>query len=124
MDNYELFSKWLNQVLDRDIPKGVKAFNFNLYEGGEDTYDIQLIGSDEFDEDDPDWACTDYFTSEEEIFYIERTEEIQHWEQGLRYISMLVERYLKEGKNATLLKNASAIGIGFVDGDIDILYRS
>jgi hypothetical protein len=124
MDNYELFSNWLNQVLDRDIAKGIKAFNFNLYEGGEDTYDIQLIGSDEFDEDDPDWACTDYFTSDEDICHIERIEEIQHWEQGLTHITMLVERYLKEGKNAIILKNASAIGIGFVDGDIDILYRS
>ncbi|WP_175596833.1 hypothetical protein [Bacillus sp. MRMR6] len=39
MDNFRLFSNWLNQVLEEDIPKGIKAFNFNLYEGEEDTYD-------------------------------------------------------------------------------------
>ncbi|MCP1124147.1 hypothetical protein NKR74_12625 [Bacillus sp. 3103sda1] len=124
MDNYKLFSNWLNQLFEQEIPKGIKAFNFNLYEGEEGTYDIQLIGSDEFDEDDSDWACTDYFSSGEAICYIKRTEEIEDWEQGLSYITMLVERYLNEGENANILKNASVIGIGFVDGDIDILYRA
>lgn len=124
MHNYKLFANWLNQVLNQDIPKGIKAFNFNLYEGAGDTYDIELIGSDEFDEDDYDWACTDYFTSSEDIYYIKKTAEIEDWEQGLNYITMLVERYLDEGENAHILKNASAIGIGFVDGDIDILYRA
>jgi len=124
MDNFELFSIWLNQVLEQDIPKGIKAFNFNLYEGEKDTYDIQLIGSDEFDEDDSDWACTEYFTSGEDICYIKRTDEIEHWEQGLSYITKLVERYLQEGEYANILKNVTAIGIGFVDGDIEILYRS
>lgn len=124
MDNFKLFSNWLNHLLKQEIPKGIKAFNFNLYEGEEETYDIQLIGSDEFDEDDSDWACTDYFTSGGDVCYIKRTVEIEHWEQGLSYITMLVERYLQDGENANLLKNVSAIGIGFVDGDIDILYRA
>lgn len=49
-------------------------------EGSDDTYDIQLIGSDEFNENDSDWACTDYFSSEGDICYIKRTEDIQQWE--------------------------------------------
>ncbi|QGQ96584.1 hypothetical protein EHS13_17740 [Paenibacillus psychroresistens] len=101
---------------------GINAFNFTLYEGSDDTYDIQLIGSDEFDENDSDWACTDYLNLEENICSIKRTEDIQEWEQGLKYITMLVERYLKEGEYVNVLKSASAIGIGFVDGDIDILF--
>lgn len=124
MDNFKLFSNWLNQALKQDIPKGIKAFNFNLYEGGEDTYDIQLIGSDEFNEDDPDWACTEYFTSGENICYVKRTEDIGQWDQGLSYITKLVKSYLQEGDYANTLKNVTAIGIGFVDGDIEILYRS
>lgn len=124
MHNYKLFANWLNQVLNQDIPKGIKAFNFNLYEAARDTYGIELIGSDEFDEDDYDLACTDYFTSSEDIYYIKRTTEIEDWEQGLNYITMLVERYLDEGENAHIHKNASAIGIGFVDGVIGILHRT
>jgi hypothetical protein len=124
LDNYKLFSNWLNKILEQDIPNGIKAFNFNLYEGSEDTYDIQLIGSDEFDEDDLDWACTNYFSSEENFCYIKKTDNIEHWEKGLNYITKLVEHYLNEGECANILKNASAIGIGFVDGDIDILFRA
>ncbi len=122
MSDFLIFSNWLNKVLEQDLPKGIIAFNFNIYEGSEGTYDIQLIGADEFDENDQDWACTDYYTTGEDICYIKRTERIEEWEQGLIYIKKLVERYLSEGKNAEILISVSAIGIGFVDGDIEIIY--
>lgn len=124
MSDFLLFSNWLNTVLEQDLPKGVIAYNFNLYEGSNGTYDIQLIGSDDFDEDDQDWICTDYFTTGENVCYIKRTGEIEQWEQGLSYIITLVEKYLVEGKNADVLKRVSAIGIGFVDGDIEIIYQA
>ena len=123
-DDYKLFSNWLNNVLEQELPKDIVAFNFNLYEGSEDTYDIQLIGSDEFEEDDGDWACTEYFSTNENICYIQITKDIDEWEKGLDYITKLVEKYLNEGKNANVLKSVSAVGIGFVDGDINIIYRS
>ena len=122
-DNFKLFSNWLNKTLEQKLPNGIIAFNFNLYEGAKETYDIQLIGSNEFDEDDSDWVCTDYFTTGEDICYIPRTEDIKPWEKGLDYITSMVNKYLDEGKNANILKGVSAIGIGFVDGDIDIIYR-
>lgn len=122
-NNFKLFCDWLDHVLEQNLPKNIKAFNFNLYEG-EGTYDIQLIGSDEFDEDDTDWACTDYFTTGEDICYIQRTKDIKDWEKGLNYITGLAKRYLDKEKNAYILKNANAVGIGFVDGDIDIIYCS
>jgi hypothetical protein len=123
-DDYELLSTWLDKALEQELPKSIIAFNFNLYEGSEGTYDIQLIGSDEFDEDDGDWACTDYCTTREDICYIKRTEDIDGWEEGLNYITKLVEQYLNEGKNAHILKSSNAVGIGFVDGDIEIIYRA
>ena len=124
MDNYKLFSNWLDKVLEKELPEGIVAFNFNLYEGAEETYDIQLIGSDEFDEDDEDWVCTDYFTTGENICYVSRTSDIEDWEEGLKYITKLIEKYLSEGRNANILKDVNAVGIGFVDGDINIIYRA
>jgi len=121
-DNYKLLANWLDTILEQEIPKGIVAFNFNLYEGAEGTYDIQLIGSDEFDKEDSDWVCTDYFTTGEDICYIQRTKDIEQWEDGLSYITKLVEQYLVEGKYSNTLKSVSAIGIGFVDGDINIIY--
>lgn len=124
IDNYELLSNWLDKTLEQELPEGIIAFNFNLYEGSAGTYDIQLIGADEFDEDDGDWVCTDYFTTGEDICYIKRTKDIEDWEEGLNYITKLVGQYLNEGINAYILKRANAIGIGFVDGDIEIIYRA
>lgn len=124
MNNFEIFSNWLDQILSREIPKGIIAFNFNIYEGSNGTYDVQIIGSEEFDEDDEDWACSDFYTSGEDVCFIKRTEEIEPWEQGVTYITRLVEQYIIEGKNANILKVARAVGVGFVDGNIDIIYRA
>lgn len=124
MENYTMFSDWLDKVLEQELTEGIIAFNFNLYEGTGGTYDVQLIGSDEFDEDDSDWVCTDYFTTGEDVCYIKRTKDIEHWEQGLNYITKLVERYLTEGKHSDILKNSAGVGIGFVDGDISIIYKN
>ncbi|WP_371371933.1 hypothetical protein [Sporomusa aerivorans] len=124
MHDFAIVSKWLDKILSQELPKGIVAFNFNIYEGSNGTYDVQLIGSDEFDENDEDWACSDYYSSGEDICYIKRIKEIEQWEQGLSFITKLVEQYLIEGRNADSLKSACVIGIGFVDGDIGIIYRS
>jgi len=123
MRDYILISNWLDKILSEEIPDVIVAFNFNLYEGSHDTYDVQLIGSDIFDEEDDDWACNECFTSGENICYIQRTEDIKDWEKGLEYITELVKLYIAKGKRAEYLKNVSAVGIGFVDGDINIIYR-
>lgn len=122
-EDYLKFENWLNHLLEMNLPSGIVAFNFNLYEGSENTYDIQLIGADEFDEDDEDWACTDYYTSEEDICYIERSNEIKDWQVGLEYIANIVQKYMQEGKHRDRLINVEALSIGFVDGDLKILYR-
>lgn len=122
-EDYLKFENWLNHLLEMNLPSGIVAFNFNLYEGSENTYDIQLIGADEFDEDDEDWACTDYYTSEEDICYIERSNEIKDWQVGLEYIANIVQKYMQEGKHRGRLINVEALSIGFVDGDLKILYR-
>lgn len=122
-EDYLKFENWLNHLLEMNLPSGIVAFNFNLYEGSENTYDIQLIGADEFDEDDEDWACTDYYTSEEDICYIERSNEIKDWQVGLEYIANIVQKYMQEGKHRGRLINVEALSIGFVDGNLKILYR-
>lgn len=124
LDNYTLLSNWLNRILSAKLPENIVAFNFNLYEGVDETYHIHLIGSEEFDEDDEDWACTSYYSSEEDICYIKRTKDIEHWDKGLEHIERLLKQYLNDGEKAFILKDSKAIGVGFVDGNISIIYRS
>ena len=124
MKYYDEFVNWLNKHLSKDIPTNILAINFNLYESSEQTYDIQMTGSDEFDEKDEDWACNTVFSTDEDLFVISRTDDISEWQQGIIFISALVQKYLESGMYAEKLKSYKAVGIGFVDGDIDILYRS
>lgn len=118
---YEEIEEWLDSLDLDDMPENIIAYNINLYEGDE-TYDLQLIGSDEFDKDDPDWACSEVYSSEEEICYIEMTDEVGDWENAQKQFAQCIKDYLEEGKYADVLKAAKAIGIGFVDGDIELVY--
>jgi len=122
-DNYMLFSNWFDEIMKQEWPIGIVAYNFNLYEGLNGTYDIQLVGTDEYDENDEDWTCTDCFTTGENVYYINRTKDIANWDAGLLYIKKLVKQYLVDGAYPQTLKKATAIGVGFVDGDIDIIHR-
>lgn len=118
---YDEFLEWIDGLDLENMPKNIVAYNFNLYDS-EETYDIQLIGSDEFDEDDPDWACSEVYSSEENVCYIEITDELENWEKAQKMFAECVRKYLESGKYAEVLKSAKAVGIGFVDGDIEILY--
>lgn len=119
----EDFSKWLDSNLEQ-LPPDIVAVNFNLYEGSNDTYDIQLIGTDTFDEEDEDWACEEIFTTGEDIFLMPRTDDIEDWEDALDFITKMVRKYLEDGKYANMLKGLQAVGIGFVDGEIQILHQA
>jgi hypothetical protein len=122
MKYYDGFSMWLDKFLMNEFPSNTVAINFNLYESSENTYDIQLIASDKFDEIDQDWACSEIFSTEENIFSIPRTKDIFDWEDGLIFMKKMVKDYLNKGKYSEKLKRYQAIGVGFVDGDIEILY--
>ncbi len=126
---YNAFSEWLDNILENDMPDNTKAYNFNIYdeldEDGNDaeTYGIQLIASDEFSEDDDDWACSEIYSSQEDIFYIDHSDEDNiDSDSGLEFICSLIREYLNNGKYSDKLSKAQAVGAGFVDGDIKIIF--
>ena len=116
---YNEFETWLDAALEAEMPENIAAFNFNLYEDGDNLWSIELIGASRFDPEDPDWACDEVFTNREDpLSWSAETD----WENVLETMTQYVEKYLIEGKYATLLKEYEAVGIGFVDGDITIVY--
>lgn len=120
---YKDFTTWLDNIIEKDLPEGIEAYNFNLYEGKE-SFHVQLIGAGSFSLDDEDWACDELFSSKENIFVIARSITGNSWEQGLNYCFQLVKQYLESGKYTKLLKASKAVGVGFVDGDIEIIYQN
>ncbi len=116
---YSDFEKWLDSIFTSKLDSTIIALNFNIYETP-NSYDIELIGSDEFDEEDEDWACNTVFSSNT-MFEIENNT-FSNWESALEFISGLIKEYLNNGNNSNYIKSFKGIGVGFIDGDIYILY--
>ena len=119
MKYVEEFKVWVEKYLI-DLPEDAVAINFNLYEG-EEAYSVQLIAADEFDEEDEDWACEEIFSTEDDLFVIPMTEDIKDWEEALFYIKSLIEEYLNVSSYKSILKKLQGIGVGFVDGNVELL---
>ena len=119
MFKYEEFAKWVDIILDKDFPSNTLAINFNLYEEHEDnTWSMQIVGTERFDEED--WACYETFTTGEDLYIW--TEE-GGWEKALETAMNSLKAYLNNGRYASILLKYNGVGIGFVDGDVEIIYR-
>lgn len=126
---YSEFENWLDNLLENnDMPADTKAFNFNLYEEseGEYVYGVQIIASDRFDaDDDGDWACYEIWSSEEDIFCVSAADEDDKGLQAfMKFMTEIVCDYLENGKYKNILLDSKGIGIGFVDGEIDIIFKA
>lgn len=113
-------SDWIDNILNTDIPDGVVAFCFNLYEEGNGSWSMELIGSSRFDIEDSDWPC-DEITDFESRKNLYEWEMDCSWKKALAYVTNELKEYLSDGKYANLLKSRKGVGVGFVDGDIKIL---
>ena len=118
---YNKVSAWLDNALAQDIPEEIVAFCFNLYDDGYGNWSMELVGTERFDVNDEDWPCdeiTDFGTRENLLEWYNEAK----WDVILEEITEILSKYLEEGKYADVLKSKSGIGVGFVDGDIDILF--
>ena len=125
---YHKFEEWLDSLLDNnDMPEDTAAYNFNLYDEAMEgiVYGIQIVACDKFDPDDKggDWACHMVWYSEEDIFCLDFSdEEDSSFEYVQAVFTAFVKKYLDEGKHRELLLASRGIGIGRVEGDLDIIY--
>ena len=118
---YTLVEKWLNGILEQTIPAEVVALNFNLYEDGGNNWSIELVGTESFDLEDEDWCCDEIFdfgTRETPLSWNEK----KAWNEILNEMMQIIKKYLEQGAYSHILKNYQGVGIGFVDGDTEILF--
>lgn len=121
MDKDKL-SDWLDNILKQSIPEDVIAFGFNLYEDEDNHWSIELVGTNRFDIEDEDWCCdeiTDFGTRENPFMWKQDTT----WNKILEDTIFYLKEYLNVGKYANVLKDKMGIGVGFVDGDLEIIYH-
>lgn len=113
--------RWINESLSGGSPAHVKAFSFNLYET-DVGFGIELIGASEFSPDNADWACEEVFEPKQRRINIPLSFSGESWQQCLEKMKSIISSYLQTGESgAKVLNQAQGVGIGFVDGDLEIL---
>lgn len=107
------------------IPKEVRAFSFNLYELDSDDlpFGVQLIGSSIFDIEDEDWACEQVWDATPRILEIPVTFSMNSWETCLANMKRLVLAAMDQKTIGETLKTREGVAIGFVDGDLDLVWH-
>lgn len=118
---YEDFAKWLDAVLDSNMPIEGVAVNFNIYDEGDNEWSIQLAMTGSYNEDDDEWACDEVFTSEEDIYTWSQE---SYWEEIMNISCVMISDYLQKGKYAEALKGYKAVTCGFIDEDIETIYKN
>lgn len=114
-------NRWLDRALSQPIPEEAQAFCFLLYEGGDNRWSMELIAASRFDPEDEDWACdeiADFGTRAAPFVWISDSP----WEKVLDGASARLKDYLDNGQYAQELCSRQAVGIGFADGDVKLLF--
>ena len=119
---YNNFANWLLRVNQTDLPpKDIIAFNFGLFENANGYYTTYLTGSRNFDPKDDDWAGDmDYAPAEKYFDLREYRSTEKEWQEVLRDVVNLVKQFTKSPEfSASFLAEASAITVGFDDGELE-----
>ena len=120
-NEHTTITNWLDDVLAVDFSEEITAIAFNLYDNEGDMWSLEVVGTSSFDAEDSDWACdevTDFGTRDNPFVWKENAE----WSDVLKKAESELSRYLKDGKNAAKLLKLDGVGVGFVDGDMEIIF--
>ncbi len=119
MSNNITINEWIKTIFEDKISESIIAINFGFFESEEGNM-IYCVGSTEYDEEDPDWACNEdfvptekYFTPAEELMELD-------WEDFDSRMGKILEKALND---ATFIPSSiEAICCGFDDGDLTVLW--
>lgn len=133
--NYTLeqqrFVDWLTNTLQTtELPQNTAAILFNLYDGvdeqNRECYQMELVATASFDADDEtgDWGCDELFATRDNLLLVPcAVQGFDDWEQFLE----IAKGWVVDAMQLPLVKEKllvyKGVAVGFVDGDLEILYR-
>jgi hypothetical protein len=122
------FKEWLSSALQLPVPSEVRAFSFNLCEPAlidGVRFGVELVGAGVFDPEDSDWACEEIWTAQPRTLNIPVEFSGSGWEECLERMKALLQSVLEEQSGISgVLKSRQAVALGFVDGDLDVIWSS
>ena len=120
----DLFA-WLDQALSGDLPPTIVAFHLNLYEGTDSAH-LQLVGCESFTPGElPErdyWPGDEVFSTGEAVFHLPFAVAGPNWRAWQATCLDLLNAYLDSGANAQVIRASQGLGMGFVDGDMQLLW--
>jgi hypothetical protein len=120
------FFAWADRHLSQPVSPTTAAFHINLYEG-ENSVHVQIIGTESFtlgkDTERDYWPGTETFTTGEDVFEIPFAVAGYDWKEWLKTSKEIVNSYLSKGGKSSVLLSSKGVGLGFVDGDMYVLWQ-
>lgn len=117
--NEKDFFDWIDAQLAEKIPNQIVAFNINIYDS---PFKIDIVGSNEFDIDDEDWACNEDWVPQNRLIFVSDSIFGDSWIQAQENLLQMAKKYINSNStNSHKLTNAKAFTIGFVDGNLDYI---
>jgi hypothetical protein len=116
------FFAWADRHVSQFIHANAVAFHFNLYEG-HDSVHVQIDGTDSFNTENY-WPGKRICSSGEDIFEVPFECAGANWRDWLQTLTALCTDYVSKGERSDVLRKSLGVGIGFVDGDMYVLWQS
>ena len=113
------FNAWLDRIVAESPTDQIGAYGFLLYEH-EDSFAVQLVGSNSYVVGDPFAVREQVFSSGEDLVELPRSVVGADWPEGLEAAKNLIVAYLKKGQQRARFSHR-VVAVGFVDGDIEIV---
>jgi hypothetical protein len=110
---------WLTNICLNEHPdESIIAYNIGIFQTPEG-FSLYMIGSQNFDANDSDWATEIEFEPEEKYFVLSDDFSNLDWDQ-VQYKSIhAIQEFMKmDVFKTSFLAKAKAITIGFDDGDL------
>ncbi|MBE3871809.1 hypothetical protein HJ160_24210 [Vibrio parahaemolyticus] len=117
--NEQDFRDWLDAQLSEDIPERIIAFNINIYES---PFLVEIVGSEEFDLDNEDWACNEDWLPKKRQIEVSESLFGSSWQTAEQTLLQFTKQYVNSccSISQKALSNKS-LSIGFVDGSLNIV---
>ena len=122
------FQSWLETSLGGTIPSEEKAFAFNLHERADVngvTFGVELVGTNSFSAYDPDWGLDVVWQPPQRMLMLPLACSGGDLLECFARVKGFVAQTLTTDSAAVRrLKASQGVGVGFADGDIEVLWTA
>lgn len=118
------FEDWVDTALEACPFEDAEGIAFNIYQDVYDRFSLEVVATFAFDEEGGDWSCDEIWASRDDCvdFVLSSSFSDDAFEEA----KGLIEKYLAndKAKYSKALKSTQGIGVGFVDGDFEVIYKN